>query len=113
MKNIDGSKLGTMKQWRCSGNKNHVLGITERVKEKIEVEGRTIFYFVTRLLIFRTAIDIEADVLEQVEVQGELDIMTMTLDMSWLCTVPGCGCVRKWSADSETIERVVTTYLAE
>jgi hypothetical protein len=108
---LDGKSLSTLKQWRCSNNKNHVLGVTERVKVTLEVKGRKLKYFTTRLLIFRHAVDLGEEIPAEIEVCGMLD--GKTLNMTWKCSVPGCECVEEWHPDMDIDEHLAMTYLAE
>ena len=109
MDNLDGKKLSDLKQWLCSNSRAHVLGVTERVKVNLQVDGRSIKYYSTRLLVFREAVDLSADVPAEIEVCGMLD--GRTLSMMWKCSV--CQCVHEWHPDREIIEQLVITYLAE
>ncbi|MCI0551304.1 MAG: hypothetical protein L0287_10135 [Anaerolineae bacterium] len=111
MKNLDGKSLSDFKQWRCSRNKDHILGVIERVKISLQANGSTLKYYTTRLLVFRQAVDLSADVPGEIEVSGSLD--GRILNMLWRCSVLGCGCVEEWHPDKEIIEYLVNTYHAE
>lgn len=89
--------LGELKRWKCKNN--HVLGVIERIK----VSSGAIEYHTSKLIIFRTAIDVEADPLAEVDAAGSL-YGRMLLGFSWTCSVPGCGCVREWHPDEEALD---------
>jgi len=80
--------------WRC-GN-DHILGM-------VIVSGRG----VNRLLLYRNAVNMSAEMPEEVEVMGVLHGMMMDIK----CDVPGCGCVRTWSEDARAKRK--GTYVAE
>lgn len=109
---LDGLSLSNMKQWRCEKNKDHVLGVIERVEVKLLVRGSTLRYHTSRLTIFRTAVDQGAEVPAEIEVAGTLDVK-MLLGMIWVCTVPGCGCPKEWQPDNDIVDMLAKTYLAE
>jgi len=109
--NLDGKKLSDFKQWRCSRNNDHILGVIERVKVSLQANGSTLKYFTTRLLVFRQAVDLSAEVPGEIEVSGALD--GKILNMIWKCSVPGCGCVEEWHPDKEIVEYLVNTYRPE
>lgn len=104
MDNLDGTKLNDFKQWRCGGNSGHILGVIERVK----VNGRSYQYFTTRLLIFREAVDLSAEVPAEIEVLGVVD--GKMLSMVLKCSVPGCGCMREWHPDEGAVELLQNLY---
>lgn len=109
MNNVDGKKLGDFKQWRCSKNREHILGVTERVKVNLQVDGHAIKYYTTRLLIFRQAVDLGAEVPAEIEVCGMVD--GKTLSMTWKCST--CGCVVEWHPEKGILEHLAMRYLAE
>lgn len=111
MENLDGKQLSDLKKWRCSRNRDHVLGVIERVKVSLQANGSTLKYYTTRLLVFRQAVDLSADVPGEIEVSGSLD--GRILNMLWRCSVPGCGSVEEWHPDKEIVELLVTNYVAE
>lgn len=86
------------KQWKCE--RGHVLGMVQRVK----VEG----YFISRLLLYREAIDLNAN-----GSMGDVDVMAVVegtvLDVK--CSL--CEAVRPWYMGRDVIERMMQTYLAE
>jgi len=88
-----------------------VLGVTERVRVNLQADSRSIKYYTTRLLIFRQAVDLGAELPAEIEVGGMLD--GRTLSMTWKCSVPGCGCIQEWHPDKEVMEYLAMTYLAE
>lgn len=99
---MDGVLDGLMnaKQWKC--NKGHVLGVVVRTKEQADVEGVTVKYHTSKLIIFRFAIDLLADAMKEVDAAGELH-GRMLLGFSWKCSVLGCGCIREWNPDDEAL----------
>lgn len=111
MDKLDGSLLNGMKRWQCDKNKDHTLGVIERVKVKLQVDGTTLRYFTSRLIVFRQAVDMSAEIPQEIEVAGTLD--GKMLSMVWICSVPGCGCIKEWHPNDELLEYMVKTYLAE
>lgn len=111
MDKLDGISLGDMKQWKCEQNKDHVLGVIERVEVKLQVRGSTLRYYTSRLIIFRMAVDQSAEIPAEIEVAGTVD--GKMLSMVWRCSVPGCGCPKEWHPDHEIVEMLAKTYLAE
>lgn len=112
MDNLDGTRLSDFKQWRCSKNHNHVLGVLERVSVNVEVGGTTFQYFSPRLVIFRNTVDMEAETPAEIDVSGTVEGKTL-LNLAWKCSVPGCGGIKKWFPEKELMEHFVRTYLAE
>ena len=103
MDNLDGKMLDSLKQWRCDGNKDHILGVIKRVQVSVLMDDRsTLKYYTTRLLIFRTAIDLCVEVPAEIEISGTLD--GKMLSMIWKCSVPGCGCIKEWHPDNGALE---------
>lgn len=93
---MDGSKLDGLKQWKCE--KGHVLGIVERV----QVSGKARKYHVSRLMLFRNAIDLEPEhhvSLEDVDVIANIEGTVMDIRCS--C----CGSIRTWYLGAATLER--------
>lgn len=91
---MDGKKLDELKQWKCENG--HVLGVMERAR----VKGEEFEYHTSKLIIFRTAIDLAAETMTDVDVAGTL-YGRMLLGFSWKCSIEGCGCVREWHPDEE------------
>lgn len=108
MENLDGKTLGNLKQWRCSKNKNHILGVIERVQVSVSVNGSSFKYHTTRLSIFRVAVDLSAEIPAEIDVSGVIDGKIMSL--VWECSVPGCGCMREWHPDEGAIELLQSLY---
>jgi hypothetical protein len=108
MENVDGRTLSDAKQWRCTRNKDHVLGVIERVQDDMTLNGRSVKYYTTRLVIFRAAVDLGAEVPTEIEVAGALD--GKMLSMVWKCSVPGCGCMREWHPDEGALELLQSLY---
>lgn len=112
MNNLDGKSLNDIerfKKWTCE--RGHVMGVTERVKVKLQAREAVIKYYTTRLLIFQDSVDMAADVPAEIEVATALD--GRILSMVHKCSVPGCGCKREWHPDPNVIELLAGTYLAE
>ena len=110
MDNLDGTKLEDLKQWRCK-NKDHILGVIERVQVSVLLDNTTLRYYTTRLIIFRHAVDLGAEVPAEIEVAGTVD-GKMT-SMVWMCSVPGCGCVKEWHPDEGALEWLRKRYAKE
>jgi hypothetical protein len=110
MNNLDGTKLGDFKQWRDA--KGHVLGVLEQVRVNVKVDGVAVKYHSPRLLLFREAVDLQADVPTQIDVIGTVEGRTL-FSLIWRCSVPGCNCIKEWFPEKELMEHFVRTYLAE
>ena len=108
MESLDGRTLENLKQWKCSKNKNHILGVIERVQVSVNVDESTLKYHTTRLIIFRTSVDLASEVPAEIEVSGAIDGKIMSL--VWKCSVPGCGCMREWHPDEGAIELLQILY---
>jgi hypothetical protein len=112
MKNLDGKNLNNSKQWRCDRNKDHILGVIERVQVSVLLDDQsTLKYYTTRLLIFRAAVDLGAEVPAEIEVSGTLD--GKMLSMIWKCSVPGCGCIKEWHPDEGALEWLRKRYASQ
>ena len=109
---LDGTKLSDFKQLRCDKDRRHIIGIVQRVHVSVEVDGVMFHYHSPRLLIFRTTVDMGADVPAEIDVAGSIEGRTL-LNMGWRCSVPGCGGIKKWYPERELVEHFVRTYLAE
>lgn len=94
---MDG-KLDKLKQWTCANG--HVLGVIRRDRDVTE-NGRE--FWVSRLMLFRQAVDLEAVRAENVDVMALIE--GTTLDVK--CSVPGCGCSRTWWAGDDAYERLM------
>jgi hypothetical protein len=100
MNNLDGTTLDGSKKWRCDKNKNHILGVIERVQVSFQVDGSTLRYHTTRLSVFRTAVDLTVEIPAEIEVAGGID--GRMLSMVWRCSA--CGCMKEWHPDEEALE---------
>jgi hypothetical protein len=85
-----------LKQWKCRNG--HVLGVVRQVKHN---GGR-----VARLMLFRHAIDMTKDTLENVDVLAYVEGTTLDVD----CDVPGCGLKRSWFLGADATERLLERY---
>lgn len=108
MDNLDGKTLGKAKQWKCNKNKDHILGVIERVQAGALIDGKALKYYTTRLLIFRAAVDLSAEVPAEIEVSGAVD--GRMLSMVWKCSVPGCGCIKEWHPDEDALDWLRKRY---
>jgi len=79
-----------LKQWRCKNN--HILGV-------IFTDGGDI----PRLMVYRHAIDMEA------ETPAEVDLVIGPLwgNMPVACDVPGCGDVKPWEISMEALSALL------
>ena len=78
----------------------HVLGILKRVESKVQVDGRTIRYHTTQVLLFKDAVDLDAQMPEEIDVVGVVEGLMLT-SMTWRCTA--CGAVKKWHLGEEAL----------
>ena len=109
MDNLDGKTLSGLKQWRCDKNRDHILGVIERVQVSVLLDDQsTLKYYTTRLIIFRAAVDRCAEVPAEIKVAGTLD--GKMLSMTWKCSVPGCGCIKEWHPDEGALEWLKKRY---
>ena len=106
MLKMDGAQLSNMKQWQCRNNKDHVLGVIERVQMKLQVKGITLSYFTSRLIIFREAIDRSAEIPTEIDVAGTVDGKLSSV--IWRCSE--CNCIKEWHPDDEITDYLVRTY---
>ena len=109
MDKLDGNAIydERFRHWKC--DKDHLMGVVERVRETLRVNGKTLRYFTTRLLLFRQAVDLGADVPAEIDVAGFGD--GRILSIVWRCSV--CGGIREWHAERDVAEFVASTYVAE
>jgi hypothetical protein len=110
MDQLDGKSLNGLKHWRDA--KGHVLGVIEHVRVKVQVDGVNARYHTPRLLLFREAVDVEAEVPAQIDVAGTVEGRTL-FSLAWRCSVPGCGCIKEWFPEPGMVAHFVRTYLAE
>lgn len=94
-------KLDGLKQWRC--NNGHVLGVFCHDEVKKLVDGETIRYKTLKLSLLRRAL-----LPESISIATEDDVAgcvsgRMLLDLTWKCSIPKCGCVKKWNPDEEAL----------
>lgn len=80
--------------WKCRNG--HVLGV---VTHSTNGQG------LRRLLLYRHAIDLEAEEMGQPEVMAVLDGLGGLDQVA--CDVPGCGAVRDWNPDAEAVEHLI------
>lgn len=86
-----------LKQWKCEND--HVLGVIRRAP--VSVNGMVVH--VTRLMLFREAIDLGASgSLQDVDVIAVIE--GTTLDVR--CSVAGCGATRTWWMGEAALERL-------
>jgi len=112
MKNMDWNDLRKSKHWRCDRNKEHILGVIERVQVNVLLDdGSTLKYYTTRLLIFRAAVDLRAEAPAKIAVAGTLD--GKMLSMTWECSVPGCECIKEWHPDEGALEWLKKRYASQ
>ena len=93
---MDG-KLEEFKHWKCPNN--HVLGIVERVR----VLDNGTKHHVSRLMLFRQAIDRDIASVFMADVDVIANIEGTVMDIR--CSVPGCNEVRTWWMGAATLER--------
>lgn len=89
---MDG-KMDELKQWKCENG--HVLGVVERVR----ATSNGVKYYVSRLMLFRQAIDEESFVLKDVDVIANIEGTVMDIRCS--C----CSTVRTWWMGAASLER--------
>lgn len=109
MDTVDGKNLRNFTLWRCKTHSDHVLGVSERVKVSFSIGGRPVRYYSTRLMLFRAAVDLNADIPEEIEVCGVLDGRTMS--MVWTCSQ--CKSPQEWYPDHEFVKIMAEAYLTE
>jgi len=100
--------LDGLKHWKCG--KGHVLGVIKREKIKTKLDdGIEVEYHTTVLMIFRKAIDLSSETMDDVDVAGTL-YSRMLLGFQWKCSVLGCGCFRDWHPDDDALDWVKKRY---
>jgi hypothetical protein len=85
------------KPWVCENG--HWLGQT--VRAEVNKDGRKIY--VTRLNLFRHAIDTKAERPEEVDVVAVLEGTVPVVQ----CDVPGCGASRSWFIGEGALEHLL------
>lgn len=93
-------QLDGVKQWKCDVNPAHVLGVLQRVESNAVVDGHTIKYHTTQVLLFRETVDLNAKIPDEIEVVGYVEGLMLT-SMTWRCT--RCGAVKKWHPGEEAL----------
>ncbi len=110
MDTLDGKKLHDLKQWRDT--EGHVLGVIEHVRVTVHVDGVRVRYHSPRLMLFREAVDTQAEMPAEIDVAGTVEGRTL-FSLVWKCSVPGCGRIKEWFPEKGIMEHFVKTYLAE
>lgn len=104
---MDGKDLSGMKQWKCEKNPAHVLGILKRVESRVQVDGSTIRYHTTQIMLFKDSVDLDAKVPVEVDVVGCVEGLMLT-HMTWKCTI--CGAERRWHPSEDALIWLSTNY---
>jgi hypothetical protein len=89
----------SIKPWKCEHG--HVLGAVERVKITT-ANGSTAH--VSRLMLYRQAVDPEADQPVDVDVIAAVEGTTLNIR----CSI--CGAVRPWFIGEDAIERLLERF---
>lgn len=89
------SDLDGLKEWKCP--RGHVLGLIKRAKTTINAHD----YHVTRLLLFRQAVDRDAAIPESVDVCAVIEGTTHDIR----CSV--CGDVRSWFIGEDALQTLI------
>ena len=97
---MDRGKLDGVKQWKCDANSSHVLGILKRVESSVQVDGTTIRYHTTQVMLFKETINLDAEMPDEIDVVGVVEGLMLT-SMTWRCTC--CGAVKKWHPGEEAL----------
>lgn len=84
-------------RWKCQ--KGHTLGLVQRAT--VTVSGRS--GHVSRLMLFRHALDMDAYLLEAVDVVAVIEGTAVEIR----CDAPGCGQVRPWIIGADAMERLI------
>jgi len=85
-----------VKEWHCKNG--HLLGLVKRVRIKLP-DGMALH--VSRLLLFRQAVDREAVNLEEIDVIAAVEGTALEIR----CSV--CGEVRPWYIGADAMERLI------
>jgi hypothetical protein len=93
--------LDGLRQWKCPNG--HVLGVIQR----IEINDVGHKGWVTRLMLFRHAIDLQSGQMADVDVAAAVE--GTTLDVR--CDVQGCGKTRSWFIGEEAINHLMRRVL--
>ena len=94
------------KMWKCKNG--HVLGVVQRVK----VSSNGTKYHVSRLILFRQAVDLKEITsisLEEMDVIGSIE--GIVLDIR--CSMPGCGSRRTWYTGEASIEKFFESQMKD
>lgn len=93
---MDGKKLDELRQWKCENG--HVLGVVERVRASSDGTK----YHVSRLMLFRQAIDLDpVSPLSLADVDVIANIEGTVMDIRCSC----CSSIRTWWMGAATLER--------
>jgi hypothetical protein len=95
-------ELDGKKQWKCENG--HVLGVVQR--EKVSQGERRVW--ITRLLLFRHAIDLQSGQMAEGDVAARVEGTVFDVR----CDVAGCGAVRSWYIGEEMMEMLVEKMMA-
>lgn len=90
-------ELDGQKRWKCENG--HVLGVVQREKVSVGNSRR----WITRLLLFRHAIDLQSGQMAEVDVAAHVEGTVFDVR----CDVAGCGAVRSWYIGEEMMEMLV------
>jgi len=97
---MDRSNFENLKKWKCDANESHVLGILKRVEAKAQVDGETIRYHTTQVILFREAVDVDREIPNDIEVAGYIE-GSLLMHMTWKCTC--CGTTKTWHPGEEAL----------
>lgn len=87
----------SVKEWKCP--KGHVMGVVRRVES--ELHGRR--FHVSKLYLYRHAVDMTVEQPREVDVIGPVE----GSGGPFVCDVPGCGCSRRWEIGEDAMERLL------
>lgn len=94
---MDG-RLDGLKQWKCPNG--HVIGVIDHVSLK---NGQGKSRHVSRLLLFRHAVDLSQSNLMAADVVGDVEGTMLHIK----CDVAGCGAIRSWWIGEDALERLL------
>jgi hypothetical protein len=97
---MDRGNFDGLKKWKCDANESHVLGILKRVESKAQVDGQTIRYHTTQVILFRQAVDVDKEIPDDIDVAGYIE-GSLLMNMTWQCTV--CGTTKTWHPGEEAL----------